>query len=133
MASGCAGTLAHFAEARMRAADSVAALRPWAWLLRRLGRAFPLALLVLLLSGAYLVHRGWTWRSGWIDASLVGVALLFLNGAGLVRARGRALGRALGGAGDGELTPELRRLVVAHPAGIASWVNTGRNVRAASA
>ena len=109
----------------MRSAETVGVLRPWARLLGRLGKVFPVALLILLATGAYLVHDAWSWSAGWVDASLVGVGLLFASGAGLVRARGLALRRALMAAGDGPASPEVRRLIAKHPAAFASWVNTG--------
>jgi hypothetical protein len=86
---------------------------------------FPLALLVLLASGAYLVHRDWAWSYGWIEAGLVGVVLLLANGAGVVGRRNRALRRELAGAGDGPLTDGLLRLTRRDVGGIASWANTG--------
>jgi uncharacterized membrane protein len=124
---GAIGTsgLVHFAEAQLRAAETAAAARPWAALLERATRVFPPALLVLVASGAYLVHRGWTWGSGWIVAGLIGVAVLLVNGAGVVGRRTRALRRALAAAGDGALSPPLLQLTRAHPGGIASWTNTG--------
>jgi hypothetical protein len=125
LAAMSAGALAHLSEARMRDAASVEALRPWARLLGRLGRVFPVALLVLLGSGAYLVHRSWSWSSGWVDVSIVGVALLFASGGGLVQARGAALRRVLMAAPPGPIPAEARRLVRTHPAGLASWMNTG--------
>jgi hypothetical protein len=125
LAAISAGALSHLSEARMRSAATTAALRPWAKLLGRLGKVFPVALLVLLGSGAYLVHHAWSWSAGWVDASLVGVALLFASGVGLMRARGLALRRALIVAGDGPPSPEVRRLIHEHPAAIASWMNTG--------
>jgi hypothetical protein len=125
LAAISAGALSHLSEARLQQAESTTALRPWARLLGRLGKVFPLALLVLLASGAYLVHDAWSWSAGWVDASLVGVGLLFANGAGLMRARGLALRRQLLAAGDGPVPPEVRRLIVRHPAAYASWMNTG--------
>ena len=66
LAAISAGALSHLSEARMRSAESTAALRPWARLLGRLGKVFPVALLVLLASGAYLVHRSWAGATaGW--------------------------------------------------------------------
>jgi hypothetical protein len=125
LAAISAGALSHLSEARMRDAASVEAIRPWARLLGRLGKVFPVALLVLLGSGAYLVHRSWSWSSGWVDVSLVGVALLFASGGGLVRARGVALRRVLIAAQSGAVPAEAQRLIRSHPAGLASWTNTG--------
>ena len=124
---GAIGTsgLVHFAEAQLRAAATAAAARPWAALVDRASKVFPVALLVLVGSGAYLVHHGWTWGSGWVDAGLVGVAVLLASGAGLVGGRNRALKRALAQAGDGALPPTLLQLTRAHVGGIASWTNTG--------
>jgi hypothetical protein len=125
LAAISAGALSHFLEFRMRSAETTGALRPWAKLLGRLGKVFPVALLILLASGAYLVHDAWSWSAGWVVASLVGVGLLFASGGGLVRARGVALRRALMAAGDGPLPPKVRGLIVRHPAAFASWMNTG--------
>lgn len=123
-AIGTAG-IAHFAEERLAGAETVVAARPWVSLLNRTAPVFPLALLVLLASGAYLVHRGWTWDSGWIEAGLVGVFLLFANGAGVVGRRNLVLKRALRAAADGQLTDALLQLTRRHLGGIASWANTG--------
>ena len=125
LAAISAGALSHLSEERMRSAETTAALRPWARLLGRVGKVFPVALLVLLASGTYLVHDAWSWSAGWVEASLVGVGLLFASGAGPVRLRGLALRRALMEAGDGQPPPEVRRLIVRHPAAFASWMNTG--------
>lgn len=90
---GAIGTAAllHFAEIQLRAAATVVAVRTWASLIEKGAKVFPAALLVLLATGAYLVERGWAWSSGWVDASLVGVGVLFVVGAGVVGGRSRAL------------------------------------------
>jgi hypothetical protein len=85
----------------------------------------PLALLVLLGSGAYLVERGWTWSSGWVDAGLVGVGVLFVVGAAVVGGRSRALRRELADTADGAVTAPPGRIAREHVAGVASWTNTG--------
>jgi hypothetical protein len=123
---GAIGTAAllHFAEARLREADSVAAIRVWARLIEKGARVFPLALLVLLASGAYLADRRWSWSAGWIEAGLVGVGVLFVVGAGVVGGRGRALNRELRGV-DGAVSARLLYLAREHVAGVASWTNTG--------
>lgn len=125
LAAMSAGALSHLSEARMRDAPSVEALRSWAQLLDRLGKVFPVALFVLLGSGAYLVNRSWSWSSGWVDVSVVGVVLLFVSGGGVVRARGIALRRALMATPHGPVPREVQRLIRSHPAAFASWMNTG--------
>jgi hypothetical protein len=120
-----AAGIAHFAEGRLGAAETVASARPWAALLARTAPVFPLALLVLLASGAYLVHRNFTWSRGWIEAGLLGLVLLFANGAGVVGGRNRALKSALATAREGPVTEELVQLTRRHIGGIASWANTG--------
>ena len=105
LAAMSAGALAHLSEARCatphRSRRSGRGRACW----DRLGKVFPVALLVLLGSGAYLVHRSWSWSTGWVDVSIVGVALLFASGGGLVRARGVALRRALMAAPPGPSRP----------------------------
>ena len=109
---GAIGTasLLHFAEMRLRAADTVATIRIWARLIENGAKVFPLALLVLLGSGAYLVHRRWSWSAGWIDAALVGVVVLFVVGAVLIGGRSRALERELRDATDGAVPARLAYL-----------------------
>jgi hypothetical protein len=117
--------LLHFAEIQLRAAATVAAVRTWASLIEKGAKVFPIALLVLLASGAYLVDRSWAWSSGWVDASLVGVGVLFVVGACVIGARSRALRRELVSAGDGAVPAQLAQIAREHIAGVASWTNTG--------
>jgi hypothetical protein len=124
---GAIGTAAllHFAEGRLRAADDVAAIRAWALLIDKGARVFPLALLILLTTGAYLVHRSWDWGAGWVVAALIGVGILFFTGAGVIGGRSRALSRELRGAEDGVASARLAYLARDHVGGVASWSNTG--------
>ena len=123
---GAIGTAAllHYAEVRLRAANSAATIQSWAGLIEKGARVFPLALVVLLGSGAYLVHRRWSWSAGWVEAALIGVGVLFVVGAGVVGGRSRALKRELRGA-EGAVTARLLHLAREHVGGIASWTNTG--------
>jgi hypothetical protein len=124
---GAIGTssLVHFGEIRLRAAETVAVACTWASVIAKAARVFPVALAVLLGSGAYLVHRGWSWGSGWIVAGVAGVAVLFAVGAGVVGGRSRALARELSASADGPLGERALRLIRRHPAAVASWMNTG--------
>jgi hypothetical protein len=96
LAAIAASALSHFAESRMRMAQTVGELRTWGALAARVGKVFPLALLILFASGAYMVSNAWAWNDGWIDVAFGGVVLLFMSGA-FLSSRGRALGRMLGG------------------------------------
>lgn len=88
--------LIHFAESHMLSARTIGELRQWSMVITRLAKVFPLALLTLVASGAYMVSSAWAWDTGWIDAALVGVVLLFAGGVFLDN-RGKALGRTLSG------------------------------------
>jgi hypothetical protein len=103
LAAISAGALSHLSEERMRSAETTAALRPWARLLGRVGKVFPVALLVLLASGTYLVHDAWSW-SALVEASLAGVGLPFASGVGLVRLAASPGARVE--AGDGRHRPK---------------------------
>lgn len=124
---GAIGTAAllHFAEIKLRGAETVAAVRMWSRLIENGAKVFPLALLLLLGSGAYLVDRRWSWSAGWVEAALIGVGVLFLVGAGVIGGRSRALRRELRDAAEGAPRPRLAYLAREHLAGIASWTNTG--------
>jgi hypothetical protein len=90
---GAIGTAAllHFAEIELRAATTVAAVRTWVSLIAKGAKVLPLALLVLLGSGADLVERGWTWSPA-LAGSLVALAVATVLGA-IVALRLRRIGR----------------------------------------
>ena len=44
-------------------------------------KVFPVAIVGLFLTGAYMTHDVWTWDTGWIIISLVGLILIALQGA----------------------------------------------------
>ncbi len=115
-----ASGLAHFAERRMLAASSRTELRQWARMVAHIEPVFPVALLTLVATGAYMVHRAWSWDAGFVDAGLAGVAVLFVVGVGVLGPRMRVLLRALDA--DAEVPVRLVRDPVARA---ASWVNTG--------
>ena len=131
LAAIAAASLMHFAEARRFAANTRLEVLPWLGLAKSVSRVFPLSLLVLLGSGAYLVHKIWTWDTGWVQAGIVGVVVLFASGIAIGK-RSAAFAKALLAAQDGPLSPELRarnhdRIVSAlsfmsiRSAGISSW------------
>ena len=93
----------------MRRARMAQELRPWADVGNIVEKAFPVAALVLLLSGAYMVSKDSTlgWDLGWINVSatalIVGaVADFLINGR-----RIGAIQTAAHAAADGPVSPAL--------------------------
>ncbi|MGH9771576.1 MAG: hypothetical protein ACRD4Q_07745 [Candidatus Acidiferrales bacterium] len=124
IAAFAASALTHFAESRMSAAPTVADVRNWAGLTERVAMAFPIAIVVLVGSGIYMVQAAWPWNAGWIDASLAGVFVLVINGPLIIGSRHRWIMRSLAVTGDGPVNPELARLVRDPLMRSASWANT---------
>ncbi|HET8656616.1 MAG TPA: hypothetical protein VFL93_13935 [Longimicrobiaceae bacterium] len=125
VAAASASSVVHLSEARGRRAASVAEARQWHALTGSTARVFPIAILVLLATGGYMVGDGsaWSWGAGWVDAGLVGIVALFVNG-GVIGARSARIGRALAALGVGEAGKARAALhdpVVAN----LSWINTG--------
>ena len=61
----------------------------------RPGGLFPVSILGLLASGAYLTSDAWTWSTPWIDVSIAGLVLVALQGPLVAGPRAEALKRAL--------------------------------------
>jgi hypothetical protein len=125
LAAIASGAIAHLSEARLRAAVTLPEIRSPFSVLTRVEKMFPIALALLVATGGYLVHRRWTWDSGWVEASLGAVAALLLNGALVVKSRTRAIRRELRTTSGNRATAALLELSRHHIAGIASWLNTG--------
>jgi hypothetical protein len=64
----------------------------------------------LLATGAYMTQTLGRWSAPWILASLAGLALIVLLGAGVEGGRGRALARELRGSGS-DLSAKAQRLL----------------------
>lgn len=103
-----AAALSTLAALRLRSVDSLAAAMPWVTLVGRVVPGFPVAVVGLLGSGAYMTHERWTWSMPWIEAALVGLALIVALGSGVEASRGRALRRELQMAG---MSSRARRLL----------------------
>src|SRR5437764_13081713 len=80
------GAILHQAQWRLLVADSPAAMRPSAMLLKRLKPVFPLALLVLVATGAYMAHNSLSWSHRWVESAPVALGVLPVD-------RGRGLRR----------------------------------------
>jgi hypothetical protein len=75
---------------RLLAARTGGEALQWLAIAKAAARAYPVALLLLVASGSYMVHDAWSWSAGWIDAGLAGAVALAVLGGGI---EGRAAGR----------------------------------------
>ncbi len=80
---------------QVRAARVGAEALQWLGLAKSAAHVFPLALLTLVASGAYMVHSAWTWSTPWVDAGLTGVVFLGVVGDRLEGGRAARLAAAL--------------------------------------
>jgi hypothetical protein len=95
---------------RLRAAETLEAAAPWGQLAGEIEKAFPVAILGLFGTGAYMTSDVWTWGTSWIVLPIVGLAVLSLQGPLVAGRRGHAVKAALMANGPGPLGPEARRM-----------------------
>jgi hypothetical protein len=100
---------------KLRAAKTGAEAFPWGMVAGKTPRFFPIASLGLFLTGAYMTSKGpsgaWGWSSGWIIASIVGLAAINVEGAILGGRHGKEMREALQGNGPGPLSDHVRELM----------------------
>lgn len=87
----------------LRAARTLADAIPWGVAAGKIEKAFPIAVIGLFGSGAYMTSHLWTWGTGWIDVSIVGLAVLALQGPLVGGRGGKLLEQALHANGPGDL------------------------------
>jgi hypothetical protein len=103
-----AASLTTFAAVRVRGAGSPEEAAQWLVVSEKAVRAFPVAVFGLLITGTYMTHQRWAWSVPWIDAALVGLALLVVLGTGIQRSRAVALKHELVSSG---MSLRARRLL----------------------
>ena len=110
---------------RLRASQTLADALPWGMLAGKTERVFPVAILGLFSTGAYMTSDVWTWSTGWIVVSIVALALVALQGPLVAGLRAKALERALGENGPGPLGNSARRLARDPVLWIVTFANPG--------
>jgi hypothetical protein len=85
------GGIATYAAYRLRDARTREEAAATLATLQRLGKLFPLAVVLLLLTGATLAHWSWSFTDGWVIAGILGVIAIGVNGGAVIGARERAL------------------------------------------
>jgi hypothetical protein len=108
---------------RLRAATSLETAAPWGQLAGEVEKAFPVAILGLFATGAYMTSDVWTWGTSWVVLAIVGLVVLSLQGPLVAGRRGHAVKLALMANGPGPLGPEARRMTRDRALWIAGMTN----------
>lgn len=108
---------------QLRAAKTLADAVPWGALAGNTEKAFPIAILGLFGTGAYMTSDIWTWSTGWIDVSIAGLVLVALQGPLVGGRAGKKLEQALHANGPGPLGERARKMT-RHP---GLWVTEFTN------
>ena len=108
----------------LKAAQTLADAVPWAAVAGKTEKVFPIAIVGLFLTGAYMTHDVWTWDTSWIIVSLAGLILIALQGALVGGRTSKQLEQALHANGPGPLGEEARRMT-RHP---GLWVTEFTNI-----
>jgi hypothetical protein len=95
---------------RLRAATTLEAAAPWSQLAGEIEKAFPVAIIGLFGTGAYLTSDVWTWSTPWIVLPIVGLVVLALQGPLVAGRRGHAVKAALTANGPGPLDADARKM-----------------------
>ena len=99
---------------QLRASRTVEQAAPWGMMAGKVGKLFPIAILGLFGTGAYMTSDFWSWSTGWIQVGIAALVVLTVQGAGIAERTGHKLGAALQANGPGPLGPEARRMTL-HP------------------
>jgi hypothetical protein len=109
---------------QLRGAQTLADAVPWGMVAGKTARAFPVAILGLFGTGAYMTSDVWTWSTRWIDVSIAGLVVLTLQGPLVAERTAKKLERALHANGPGPLGKDARRMA-RHP---GLWVAELSNI-----
>jgi hypothetical protein len=110
---------------QLRAARTVEQAAPWGMMAAKVGKLFPIAILGLFGTGAYMTSHFWTWSTRWIDVGIAALVVLTVQGAGIAERTGHKLGAALQANGPGPLGPEARRMTLHSGLWVVEFSNLG--------
>jgi hypothetical protein len=95
---------------QLRAAATLEQAAPFGAVAGKAEKAFPVAILGLFLTGAYMTSDVWTWGTSWIDVAIAGLVVLGLQGPLVGGRQAHKLKHALMENGPGPLSESARRL-----------------------
>jgi hypothetical protein len=94
VAFGVTGAMC-LALARLRRTRVCGEALQWLAVGKTAGMMFPVVLLTLLATGAFMVHHSWTWTTSWVDAGLAGVVFLGIVGDRVEGGRAKKIAQVL--------------------------------------
>jgi hypothetical protein len=94
---------------QLRGARTLADAGPWGRVAAKVGRVFPIAILGLFGSGAYMTSDLWTWDTGWIEVGIAALVVLAIQGPVVAERSGKKVAQALMANGPGELRGDALR------------------------
>lgn len=109
---------------QLRAAQTLMDAVPWGVVAGKVTKAFPVAVLGLFATGAYMTSDLWTWSTSWIDVAIVGLVVIALQGPLIAERSSHKLKAALQQNGPGPLGEHARRMA-RHP---GLWLTELTNV-----
>ena len=109
---------------QLRKAQTLAEAGPWGMVAGKVTRLFPIAILGLFGSGAYMTSDIWTWNTRWIEVSIAGLVVIALQGPLVGERTAHKLKHALMENGPGPLGEHARRMT-RHP---GLWVTEFTNL-----
>jgi hypothetical protein len=95
---------------QLRGAQELTDAIPWGMVAGKIGRLFPIAILGLFGSGAYMTSDVWTWDTGWIVVGNVALVVLAVQGPVIAERSGKKLEHALRENGPGLLGEHARKM-----------------------
>jgi len=110
---------------QLRAARTVEQAAPWGKVAGQVSKLFPVAILGLFGTGAYMTSKLWTWRAHWIVIAIAALVVLVIQGAGIAERTAKKLEAALHANGPGPIGPEARRLTLHPGLWVAEFTNLG--------
>jgi hypothetical protein len=110
---------------QLRAARTLETAVPWGMLSGKVAKLFPVAILGLLATGAYMTHKFWTWGTPWIVMGIVALLVLFAQGGGIAEHTAKKLQAAMQANGPGPLGPEARKMALHPGLWVVEFANLG--------
>jgi len=110
---------------QLRAARTLEQAVPWGMMAGKAEKGFPIAILGLFATGAWMTSDVWTWSTSWIEVSIAGLVLVSLQGPLWGGRTARKLEHALKENGPGELGEAARRLTRAPGLWVSEFSNIG--------